>query len=262
MSIHTDIALRKTIADYCEVREQAIARYADALRMHKEVDDICKRAGLFGSPGNSEPRLCPDDFRKEIDRSLWHRLFDATGFKRYMDAQAVKEFQDALYGSNPPEFTEETVRSTLISAASQAEEMFARGLYNLFVTRSDAHRTNTRHAFKLPKKVIWGGMLDESWVRSFGVLKLSHWSRGKINDLDRIVSTLAGRPFVEFRLESGISNAFAKHEDYEDDLLRIKGFKSGTIHVYFLDESIVEKANKLIAAYAGAVIPDARQEAA
>ncbi len=262
MSIHTDVALRKTIADYCEVREQAIARYADALRMHKEIDGICKQVGLFGAPGNSEPRLYPEDFRKEIDRSLWTRLMDATGLKRYMDDQAVKEFQGALNGANPPEFTEETVRSTLVSAASQAEEMFARGLYNLFVTRSEAHKTNTRHAFRLPKKVIWRGVIDEYWAKSFNELKVSHWQRAKINDLDRIVSTLAGRPFTECRLECAISDAFAKREDYEDDLLKIKGFKNGTIHVYFLDEAIVEKANKLIAAYAGAVIPDARQEAA
>ena len=257
MNYHTDIALRKTIADYCDVRNTAIASYSTALRLHSGINGDLRAIGLFGSPSESEPRASLKDFTEDLDRSLWRLVFKATGLPRYMDDEARKAFEHGLE-RNPPPFEEETIRSTLVSSAAKADEMFARGLYNLFQTRSDNHATNTRHAFKLPAKVIWTGMIDIYWAKSFGTLSLSHYQRDRINDLDRVFRTLAGEDFTPFSLEGKVQAAFKAGDTFEDDLLKIRGFKNGSLHVWFKRADLVDRANRIIADYAGAVIPDGR----
>jgi hypothetical protein len=253
----TDIALRKTVADYCRIRDRAIAAYRSALRLHATIRSDLRAAGLLGPPPESEPRAGLEAFIRNLDASFWRLLFDATGLARYMDDQARREFENGLRDTAPP-FEEATIRATLIGAASCADAMFARGLFNLFATRSQDHRTNTRAPFALPRKVVWADMIDVVSARLFGHLSLSYDRLGKLDDLDRIFRTLAGLDFVPRRLESALQQAFRTGSLYEDELFRVRGFKSGTLHVWLLREDLVAKANLIIAAYAGAALPDAR----
>lgn len=252
--LNTDLMLRKTLDDYCRAREQALAHYRAALRLHVEITAGLRTLGLHGAPYDSEPRLSEPDFTRELDRLLWRLALNATGLPRYMDDEARRLFEGGLE-HNPPPFEVEAVRSTLVSSAAAADEMFARGLYNLFQLRSRVHLTNRREAFKLPKKVIWAGMIDIAMTRLNGRLMLAHYHRDRLNDLDRVFRALAGEPFEPYRLESSLIAAFREGETFEDALFKIRGFKNGTLHVWFKQPELVAKANRIIADYAGAVIP-------
>ncbi len=253
--LNTDLMLRKTLDDYCQAREQAIAHYRSALRLHGEITAGLRTLGLTGAPYDSEPRLAEAEFIRDLDRMLWRQALNATGLPRYMDDEARRLFEDGLERSPPP-FEAETVRSTLVSSAAVADEMFARGLYNLFQLRSRAHLTNRREAFKLPQKVIWAGMIDIQMTRLNDRLMLSHYQRDRLNDLDRVFRTLAGEPFEPHRLSSALAVAFQSGDTFEDGLFKVRGFKNGTLHVWFKRPELVAKANRIIADYAGAAIPD------
>lgn len=258
MNYHTDIALRKTVADYCKVRGETIANYRMALKMHATIGADVRAIGLFGAPSESEPRCSLEDFIKDLDRSLWRLVFKATGLPRYMDDEARKDFERGLE-KDPPPFEEDSIRSTLVSSAAKADEMFARGLYNLFRTRSDAHRTNTRERFKIPNKIIWTGMIDVAMTRIMGKLSLSHYQRDRLNDLDRVFRTLAGEPYQPYALEGRLLTVFRAGADtFEDEVLKVRGFKNGSLHVCIKRQDLLDRANRIIADYAGAVIPDAR----
>jgi hypothetical protein len=255
--LFTDLIPRQTVADYCALREQAIVEYADLHRRWSALEQRLRAVERYaGSQAGPAKRL--EEFTRDLDRTLWRHVLDQTEIPRFMDAQARREFEAELERDTPP-FTEETVRSTLVSAASQTDEMFARGLYNLFCERSDRYLTNAREPFRLPRKVVWEYMIDTMMVRYCNELRLAYGRRDKLNDLDRVFRTLAGLPYQPGALATALSEVLIQGGDvFEDELFRMRGFRNGNLHVWFLQQPLVDRANRIIAAYAGAVIPDAR----
>lgn len=246
-----NLALRKTIEDYCEARDKAIRDYSSILSAISRVASDLNAISPYIFPSEACPKNSIEAFTRNVDRRMWTVCFDATDLPKYMDAKARRQFDDSLRDS-PPEFTFDNVRSSLITAASQADEFFARGLYELFCERPDYYATN-RQAFKLPEKVIWSYLVEPCW--SGKGLHIRYGSEDKINDLDRVFKTLAGLPFHARELSSAMNDAFKNGNVYQDTLFHIRGFANGNIHVKFLQPKLVDKANKIIADYAGAVIP-------
>ena len=167
-----------------------------------------------------------------------------------MDAQARAEFNRSLL-ETPPAFTVENVRSTLVSAASQVDLMFARGLYDLFCKRPRHLRTNAREPFKLPPKIIWSMMIATDWLRVDDGLRLRYDATHKLNDLDRVLSTLAGEDFHPYTLATKINTAWQHSNVYEDAMLKVRGFRNGNLHVWIKRQDVIDKANRVIADYAG-----------
>lgn len=250
-----NIALRKTIQDFCDARDKAIKDYEMVLSFHKRIASDLSVIGPYLMPYESEPRCRVEQFRLELDKRMWRLAFDSTEIPKYMDEKARRDFEYSL-DRETPEFTFDNIKSSLVTAASQADEFFARGLFEMFRSRTNWHETN-REAFRLPEKAIWSGMVSGS----FGGrrLQVSYRSDGKLNDLDRVFSVLAGEPFVPRSLEYAINNAWKDGANtYEGPLFKIRGFANGNMHIWFKRQDLVDKANQIIASYAGAAIAQDR----
>jgi hypothetical protein len=243
------LTLRRTVEDYANAREAALTGYASALRELSQVRADLAQFGDLLWPYNALPELTLEDFTQDLDRRLWQLVFDRTEIPRYMDAQARTDFNRSLR-ETPPAFTVENVRSTLVSAASQVDLMFARGLYDLFCKRPRHLRTNAREPFKLPAKLIWSMMVATDWLR-VDRLQLRYDATHKINDLDRVLSTLAGEDFHPDTLPTKINAAWQQSNVYEDAMLKVRGFRNGNLHVWIKRQDVIDKANRVIADYAG-----------
>lgn len=257
--LDNNIALRRTVEDYAEARDEAIASYISAHRQIERMKADLAKLGDLLCPYNARFELEPEDFTKALDQRLWQLVFDKTEIPRYMDAKARADFNRSLE-HDPVPFTVENVRSTLVSAASQVDEMFARGLYELFCSRASHLTTNSREPFKLPRKIIWSYMVASEWVRWNG-LRISHAVEPKINDLDRVLRTLAGEDFTPHSLSTKINSAWQTGDTFEDDLLKVRGFRNGNIHVWIKRQDVIDKANRVIAEYAGPALAADRRAA-
>jgi len=257
MSIFTDLALPTTLKDLIDARNDALRLISDARRLTEKAKSLLEVHGRYLMPSGA---LLPDDeqrIRNELNRSMWRRAFDLTGFKQLMDAQAVAEFEKSL-SPQPPDFTDANMRATFIDLQLSAGEMFRRGVFNVFRYLSDDYRTNAREPFRIGRKVVMSWMAGPSFR---GGLCIRHGnSADKLNDIDRVFRTLDGKQFQPRALESAMNASFKQSEVFVSDYYRAKAFKNSNMHVEFKRLDLLEKVNEQIAEfYAGNALPDARR---
>ena len=72
-----------------------------------------------------------------------------------------------------------------------------------------------------------------------------------LDDIDRVIKTVAGEQFHPRSLETAVNAAWAEGNLYEDDYYRIRGFKKGSMHIQFKRADLLEKVNDLIAEHYG-----------
>lgn len=251
------IVARKTLADLCDARNTAIHAFTDARRLLERAAADLSVVGDFLWPYDSEPRKTVEAFTQELDARMWRFAWDKTDLPKVMDAKARDEF-DTTLNHNAPAFTLENVRSAMVSAASQADEMFARGLYEMFRTRDMALKTNARERVKIPRKLIWTGSYVDSWGSGPLRFTYSTWHADRLGDLDRVFKTLAGMPYHPRELVTALNQAWAQGTNlYEDSFYRIRGFLNGNLHIELRQQTLIDKANHILANYAGPVLPQA-----
>ena len=254
MSIFTDIALPTTLTDLLLARTEALRHLADARRSTQAAQDLLDRHGRYLMPFAATQREPESKVIAELDAALWRRAFDLTGFKQLMDAEAVAEFERSL-SPKPPEFLEGTIRTTLIDLRSKADFLFRRGIVNVFRYLSDDYKTNANEPFKVGRKIVMTYMV-EKW---FGC-DLRIRNGDKINDIDRVMTTLDGKQFTARQLESAMNEAFKVGQPFENETYKAKAFKNGNLHLEFKRLDLLDKLNEQIAAhYQESVIPDGRK---
>ncbi len=252
MSIYQHVAERMSIEDACAERDHVVATIGDALRLMEKADETMKTLGTYGLTAEVKPRTSLAQATKEVDRAMWRATFARTGLTRIMDKQATTDFNREIDGNKTPEFTVENIQATFLTMSQSADEMFARGVYNIF-RRLDRrnYRTNEREPFKIGNKVIVEWIFEKAW--SGGGIRVNYNARETLNDLDRVMTTLVGEHFTAHSLVTAIDDAFTNkgESEYTNQYMRIKGFKNGNAHVWFTDAERMEKVNDLIAEYCG-----------
>lgn len=255
MSVFKNLALTTTLSDLLAARENALRLITDARRIVEMTKEILAPHGRYLMPSGAVFRDDEEQIRCELDRSMWRRAFDLTGFKKLMDAQAVAEFENSL-SPVPPEFTEANIRATFIDLRINAGQMFRRGVFNIFRYLSDDYRTNSREPFRIGRKVIMSLMVSPSFL---GGLSIRYDSSDKINDLDRVFKILDNKQFHPRELESLMNASFGRGDVFSDDYYRAKAYINGNLHLEFKRLDLLDKVNEQISEFYGeGSLPDAR----
>lgn len=263
MAVYKHVALPKTLDDYFAAREKTLALLEHAHRAIADAEQVLAQFGAFGGlPYDAKPRESLEGITRQIDQRLWRLAFDKTGLMHFMDAQAKADFERELDGKTPA-FTEDTVRATLVQHAHDAEAMFARGIVNVFRRLSGRYRSND--AFKVAPKVVIEYVVGPRFAgRGLEVRTWYANGVGTLNDIDRVFHVLDGERHDPRRLEMALNAAFHSGETnlYEDRYFRIRGFKNGNVHLWFLRADLLERVNRIISDYhQGNAVPDARRAA-
>ena len=256
MSAFTDLAIPTTLSDLLAARNDALRLIDDARRTIDMAQELLDKHGRYLLPNGVQFSEGEGRVRSDLDRRMWRRAFDLTGFKQLMDAEAVAEFEKSLHPS-APEFTEANIRSTFIDLRRSAGDMFRRGVFNVFRYLSDDYRTNAKEPFRIGRKVVMVWMVGPSFKR--GICIRYGLPCDKLNDLDRVFKTLDSKPFIARSLETAMNADFECGRPFEDDYYRAKAFKNGNMHLEFKRLDLLDKVNEQIADYyADGALPDAR----
>lgn len=238
------LALPKTISDMINDRNDIIRYLTDADRSLTKARNLCSQVGGYIFPvENFRSYTDIDKLTVSVDRRMWRRTIELTGFNKFMDAQARVEFDKSLE-VNPPEFNEGNVRATLISSASQAGEMMNRGVVNLFKSLCGKYKTND--GFKVNKKII----LSRWFTVFMGDISVNYHQEPEMNDLDRVVRTIDHVDFKEHSFSSELRRS-ASYGSFENEYFKIKMFKNGNAHLWFKRVDILDSINDIIADYYG-----------
>lgn len=244
MAFRKDLMIPKTVEQLIQDRDSILIELDNMDKCKKRAEKLCSEVGSYifpvhqfrGYHGISE-------LTRDVDRRMWRQTIELTGFNKFMDKIARKEFTDSLE-KNPPAFTVENVRSTLLSSYNQADEFMRRGIVELFRGLGAQYKAND--AFKIGKKIIL-----RNWFTVFcGSLSVNYNQESEMNDLDRVVRTLDGVDFKEHLFSQSMRKVI-KSMEYEDEYFKIKAFKNGNAHLWLKRDDLTDKINDIIAAWYG-----------
>lgn len=277
----TDLIPRTTLTQIAAHRNRAIELYAAAHDMIQAANAKMREAGeslraaaptanvdifrredrtkLFGAFDVAERDEFMSMARHMVDADVWTHVVNATELQRLMDKKAKDALREQLRTA-PAEFTEETALATLQSFASQAGDIFRRGIAEVFSNLD--RRFRSHDGFKVGSRIILSRAFDD-----FG-----HWNHGRqhrdtLQDIERTFHVLEARPVpLDYAGVVGAIDAARKgkawgatYTEVETEYYRSRVFLNGNLHLWFKRKDLVEKVNKLLAEYYGAVIPDGQE---
>lgn len=184
---------------------------------------------------------------RNLDRGIWRDLMKKSGMLSIMDAQARDEWYRNLEGDDIPAISEANILTTFEQLHQSKDEVFERGVINVFKGLSWDFKSNSPCKFG-PKIIVNGLIKYDRWGYSLNW----SWQRDQLADLERMLMLLDGKPVPDNRADVTRRLGDHIHENrgsnsYEDGMFKVKYFKKGTAHITFKRPELVDRLNDIIA---------------
>lgn len=221
-----------------------------------------------------------------VDTDCWSDLVHLLNLERIMDHEAKVLLRDSLISSpnsksyitvtdsekfGPPAFTLDNVLATVEHIQCEAKLMFFRGIANAFSKLCRRFRSHS--TWKIGSRFV----LPEVLNKDTGHWNYNEYQSAILWDIERVFCVLDD-PYVdeqgvlrqhELGYRSEIITAIDKAADedqakykgrqglvIETRYFRVRTFKNGNIHIWFLRDDLVEKVNLCLAEYYGEVLAE------
>ncbi|ECE0792885.1 DUF4942 domain-containing protein [Salmonella enterica subsp. diarizonae] len=192
---------------------------------------------------------------RNLDRGIWRDLMKKSGMLSLMDAQARDQWYRNLEGDDIPAISETNILSTFEQLHHNKQDVFERGIINVFKGLSWNYKTNNPCYFG--KKIIVNNLVKhDRWGYSLNW----GWRRDQLADLERMLYLLDGKTIPDNRHDVSIRFMdFVRGNPYqqvfEDDLFTIRYFQKGSGHITFKRLDLVEKMNDIVAKHFPEALP-------
>ena len=261
MSIMRDVALKKTLQDYCDNRDAVRNLYAHGRKAISDAEKLANETLRYGITGNAHPRDSIEEVFRSMDGRYWADALDLTKLSTIMDAKAMKVFRDSLGTKEMPEFTMDNVEATFLEMYQSRDEMFSRGCWEVFRSiKPGRWVSNDKEPYSIPK----GRIVLEWWFESskWSTYPRTNYSKSDtIKDVDRIFRVLDGKQPHPRGFESELNDFFKNNptDRFENEYFKVRAFANGNAHIWFRRGDLVDKLNGVIAEYCGPALPDVGQ---
>ena len=271
----TALIPRTIVSDICARRDAAMQSMREALAAMEHGQELANKSleyaqGAYGMAtfqhadhsksaayrrifDRIDPAVSLEAYRQQIDARVWMNLLTLTGMEHMMDRTAKADLYRDLCG-NVPEVSEDNVWSTLEGLSRDAALIFSRGLAKAFIGLD--RRFRSHDGFKLGTRIVLTNVFDE-----WGYWDWRRGVRDVITDVERVFAVLDGnkpdpKGLIDAVDKSREAGNGARQSVTEGSYFRIRGFMNGNANLWFTRDDLVEKANKVLADYYGAVLPD------
>ncbi|GKW26518.1 restriction methylase [Pectobacterium carotovorum subsp. carotovorum] len=144
---------------------------------------------LTETPAKAMPAIT-----RTLDRNIWRDLMLKSGMLSLMDAEARTQWHKNLDEGDLPVISEANIFSTFEQLHQSKQEVFERGVVNVFKGLSWDYKTN--HPCYFGKKIIISNLVTYNrW--GFGLNW--GWPRDQLADLERMLYLLDGKPIPDNR---------------------------------------------------------------
>ena len=264
---HTDVICSTSIRHILAVRKSALLQIDTLIRQLAEISVLTESIGgktaldwamkqdfRCGCWLMEKPETAMKAITRNLDREIWRDLMQRSGMLSLMDAQARDTWYHSLEYDNFPEISEANIWSTFEQLHQNKDEVFERGVINVFRGLSWNYKTNS--PCKFGSKIIVNNLVR--WDR-WGLHLITGQQADRLADLERMLYLFSGKPIPDsreniiIRLDDHIRSVQGK-VCYEDEMFNIRYFKKGSAHITFRKPELVDRLNDIIAKhYAGKV---------
>lgn len=192
---------------------------------------------------------------RNIDRSIWRDLMLKSRMLTLMDAEARSQWAKNLEEGDLPAISEANILSTFEQLHHNKQDVFERGIINVFKGLSWDYKTNNPCYFG--KKIIVNNLVKhDRWGYSLNWC----WRRDQLADLERMFYLLDGKAIPDNRHDISIRFMdFVRdnpHQQiFEDELFTIRYFQKGSGHITFKRLDLVDKMNDIVAKHFPGMLP-------
>ena len=257
---HTDVICSTSIHHILAVRKSTLLQIDTLIRQLAEISAMTESIGGKTAPDwamkqdfccgcwlMEKPETAMKAITRNLDREIWRDLMQRSGMLSLMDAQARDTWYRSLEYDNFPEISEANILSTFKQLHQNKDEVFERGVINVFRGLSWNYKTNS--PCKFGNKIIVNNLVRWDW---WGFHLNSGQQADRLADLERMLYLFSGKPIPDNRenitihLDDHIQSVQGK-EDYEDEMFSIRYFKKGSAHITFRKPELVDRLNDIIA---------------
>ena len=259
---HTDVICSTSIRHVVTVRNAALQQTETLIRQLAEISVLT--AGIGGKTAldwamkqnfrcgcwlMEKPEAAMKAITRNLDREIWRDLMQRSGMLSLMDAQARDTWYRSLEYDNFPEISEANILSTFEQLHQNIDEVFERGVINVFRGLNWNYKTNCPSKFSSKIIVI----ILVRWDRR-AITLITGQQADRLADLERMLYLFSGKPIPDNRenitihLDDHIHSVQGK-ACYEDEMFSIRYFKKGSAHITFRKPELVDRLNDIIAKY-------------
>ena len=266
---HTDVICSTSIERIVTGRNAALTQIEALLHQINDIstqtlsiggktalDWVMKQDFRCGCWLTEKPETAMKAITRNLDREIWRDLMQRSGMLSLMDAQTRDTWYRSLEYDNFPEISEENILSTFEQLHQNKDEVFERGVINLFRGLSWNYKTNC--PCKFGNKIIVNNLVR--WDR-WGLHLITGQQADRLADLERMLHLFSGKPIPDsreniiIRLDDHIRSVQGK-ACYEDEMFSIRYFKKGSAHITFRKPELVDRLNDIIARHYPNVLAD------
>lgn len=264
---HTEVINSTSIERIVTGRNAALERIDALIRQLDTVSQLTSDIGggtsndwamrsshRYGSWLIEPPETAMKAITHNIDRSIWRDLMKQSGMIALMDAEARGQWYNSLEKDDIPAISEDNILNTFEQLHQSKEEVFERGIINVFKGLSWDYKSNS--PCKFGKKIIVEGLVQyDRWGFHFRHGR----RREQLSDLDRMLNLLDGKPIPENRNDLSVrldAHICKQHASvFEDEYVEIRYFQKGTGHIIFKRSDLIDKMNEIVARHFPATLP-------
>ncbi|EJZ7017958.1 DUF4942 domain-containing protein [Salmonella enterica] len=257
---HTDVICSTSIERIVTGRNAALTQIESLIHQLAEISTLTRSIGGKTAPDWAmkqdfrcgcwlleKPETAMKAITRNLDRGIWRDLMERSGMLSLMDARAREQWYSSLEKDDIPAVSEANILSTFEQLHQSKDEVFERGVINVFKSLSWDFKTN--NPCKFGSKIIVNGLVKcDRWGYSLNW----SWQRDRLADLERMLMLLDGKPVPDNRADVTRRLGDHIHENkgsnsYEDGMFKIKYFQKGTAHITFKRPELVDRLNDIIA---------------
>ena len=265
---HTDVICSTSVSHILAVRKTTLLQIDTLIRQLAEISSMTESIGgktsldwamkqdfRCGCWLMEKPETAMKAITRNLDREIWRDLMQRSGMLSLMDAQARDTWYRSLEYDNFPEISEANIWSTFEQLHQNKDEVFERGVINVFRGLSWNYKTNS--PCKFGSKIIVNNLVrGDRW----GLHLITGQQADRLADLERMLYLFSGKPIPDnreniiIRLDDHIRSVQGK-ACYEDEMFNIRYFKKGSAHITFRKPELVDRLNDIIARHYSEMLP-------
>lgn len=153
---HTDVICSTSVSHILAVRKTTLLQIDTLIRQLAEISSMTESIGgktaldwamkqdfRCGCWLMEKPETAMKAIIRNLDREIWRDLMQRSGMLSLMDAQARDTWYRSLEYDNFPEISEANIWSTFEQLHQNKDEVFERGVINVFRGLSWNYKTNS-----------------------------------------------------------------------------------------------------------------------
>lgn len=247
----TELKERLNATQLCERRNEIVTLLTKAIETLGEADmllhTLCRYGFTFDrntiySPNDPGRRLKTiEDLTKQADRKIWDHIIELGQFRELMTVKEQRKINDAL--ESCPPVTIETVTATFSELLSNRPNMLQDLIETSFLERSSGYKSNEGN--KINKRQVINGVYCKYGFTNWGSRPCD-----RLDDIVKAISILTGFE------KPHITNILQNESEYVafGGKVKFKAFQNGNVHLWILDQQLLDKLNDCLSGAMGAKI--------